>query len=168
MSADQPALGREERKKPGHGKPWVRPMCSIFPVDLYVGVEQAGRKPRHLLSTYLLTRTIFVQEWSLFFLIDGLYLSSCKAGKSWLGVQSAFSLSLFLIYFIYLYMLYRLDGGEGKREGEKQHCVVAPYWGPGWQPRHMPWLGIEPVTLWFTSWHSIHWATSARALSDIF
>ena len=39
-------------------------------------------------------------------------------------------------------------------------CV--PYWGPALQPRHVPQLGIEPATLWFTSWHSIHWATPAR------
>ena len=28
------------------------------------------------------------------------------------------------------------------------------YWGPGPQPRHVPWLGIEPVALWFTGQHS--------------
>ena len=39
-----------------------------------------------------------------------------------------------------------------------------PYWGPGLQPRHVPWLGIELVTLWFTGWHSIHWATPAMAV----
>ena len=27
----------------------------------------------------------------------------------------------------------------------------------------VPWLGIEPVTFWFTVWPSIHWATPARA-----
>ena len=24
----------------------------------------------------------------------------------------------------------------------------APLWGPGLQPRNVPWLGMEPVTLW--------------------
>ena len=38
----------------------------------------------------------------------------------------------------------------------------APYWGPSPQPRPVPWLGIELLTLWFTGWHSIHWATPAR------
>ena len=38
----------------------------------------------------------------------------------------------------------------------------APYWGPGPQPRHVPWLGIEPATLWFTGQHSVHWATPPR------
>ena len=37
---------------------------------------------------------------------------------------------------------------------------MPPNWEPGLQPRHRPWLGIEPVTLWFTGRHSIHWATS--------
>ena len=40
----------------------------------------------------------------------------------------------------------------------------APYWGPGPQPRHVPWLEIELVTLWCADGHSIHWATAARAL----
>ena len=26
---------------------------------------------------------------------------------------------------------------------------MCPYWGPGLQPRHVPWLGIELATLWF-------------------
>ena len=39
----------------------------------------------------------------------------------------------------------------------------APYWGPGLQPRHMPWLEIEPATLWFSGQCSIHSATPARA-----
>ena len=34
----------------------------------------------------------------------------------------------------------------------------APYWGSGSQPRHVPWLGIEPATLWFAGPRSIHWA----------
>ena len=37
------------------------------------------------------------------------------------------------------------------------------HWGPGLQPRHVSWLGIELATLWFTGWHSVHWATPARA-----
>ena len=49
--------------------------------------------------------------------------------------------------FIYLFLE---RGKEGKREREKyQHVVashVAPHWGPGPQPRHVPWLGIEPAT----------------------
>ena len=39
----------------------------------------------------------------------------------------------------------------------------ASYWGPGTQPRHTPQPGTEPATLQFAGWHSIHWATPARA-----
>ena len=39
----------------------------------------------------------------------------------------------------------------------------APHWGSGLQFRHVPWLGIELVTLWFAGQNSIHWATPARA-----
>ena len=37
-----------------------------------------------------------------------------------------------------------------------------PYWIPGPQPRHVPWLGIKLATLRFSGQHSIHWATPAR------
>ena len=39
---------------------------------------------------------------------------------------------------------------------------------PGPQPRHMRWLGIEPMTFQFAGWHSTHWATSARAAMYLF
>ena len=61
-----------------------------------------------------------------------------------------------------------LERGEGKeRERETAMCgclSCAPYWRPGLQPRHVPWLGIKSATLWFTGWNSIHWATPAMAL----
>ena len=66
--------------------------------------------------------------------------------------------------FTYLF----LDRGEGREKERERNINVwlplmhTPYWGPGLQPRHVPWLGIEPVTLWFTGWRSIHWAAPAR------
>ena len=39
----------------------------------------------------------------------------------------------------------------------------ASHWGPGPKPRHVPWLGIEPVTLRFAGGCSIQSATPARA-----
>ena len=42
---------------------------------------------------------------------------------------------------------------------------LAPYWGPGLQPRHVPWLGTELVTLWLEGQY--HWATPARAPSPL-
>ena len=70
-------------------------------------------------------------------------------------------------YFKRFYLfVFRERGREREREGEKHYVVAShapPHWGPALQPRHVPWLGIEPVTLLFASWHSIHWATPARA-----
>ena len=44
-------------------------------------------------------------------------------------------------------------------------CLLhALHWGSGLQPRHVPWLGIGPATLWFAGWRSTHWATPARAM----
>ena len=74
---------------------------------------------------------------------------------------------LFLFYKRFIYLFFIEKGRERERVGEKHQCVVASHvplhWGPGLQPRHVPWLGIKPVTLWFTGRHSIHWATPARA-----
>ena len=58
--------------------------------------------------------------------------------------------------FIYLF----LERGEGReKERERNINVWLPLtcphnWGPCPQPRHVPQLGIEPATLWFTG--SIH------------
>ena len=44
------------------------------------------------------------------------------------------------------------------------NCLLcAPYWGLGPKHRNVPWLGTEPVTLWFAGRPSIHWVTPARA-----
>ena len=43
-------------------------------------------------------------------------------------------------------------------------CVShAPTRDPVCNPRHVPWLGIEPATLWFSGCHSIHRDAPARA-----
>ena len=48
-------------------------------------------------------------------------------------------------------------------------CLLrTPHWGPGLQPRHRPWPGIEPVIPWFTGQHSIQWTTPARAGENCF
>ena len=75
--------------------------------------------------------------------------------------------NIFFKDFIYLI----LERGEGKEKGRETSmcgCLLrAPYWGPGLHPRHVPWLGIEPVTLWFAGQCSIHWATPVRAIFGI-
>ena len=55
--------------------------------------------------------------------------------------------------------------GEGKKKERETSisCLLhTPDLGPGPQPRHVPRMGIEPVTFWFTGWHSIYWAIPAR------
>ena len=54
--------------------------------------------------------------------------------------------------FLYLF----LDRGEGKEKERERNIIVwllleCPHQGPGPQPRHVPWLGIKPATLWFTA-----------------
>ena len=65
-----------------------------------------------------------------------------------------------------------MEGMGGRRRGRETsmcgYLLYAPHWGPGLQPRHVPWLGIEPATLCFAGQHSIHWATPARAGIHLF
>ena len=74
------------------------------------------------------------------------------------------------IYF--LKILFILDKGEGReKETETSVCgclLHAPYWGPGPQPKHVLWLGMESATLWFAGRHSVHLATPARGHFNIY
>ena len=59
---------------------------------------------------------------------------------------------IFLKDFIYLF----LKRGEEKEKEMGRNInvwlpLMCPYWGPGVQPRHVPWLGKETVTLWFAA-----------------
>ena len=79
----------------------------------------------------------------------------------WPGLYLSFFFKKYFKKFILL-----LDRGEGREKGRETSmcgCLSCAPWGLGPQPRHVPWLGIEPATLWFTGRHSTHWATPARA-----
>ena len=81
-------------------------------------------------------------------------------------------LSTFLFFFKILFIYFSREG-KGRRESGRETsmcgCLLCacppPTQEPGPQPRHVPWLGIKLVTLWFAGWCSIHWATPTRALS---
>ena len=63
--------------------------------------------------------------------------------------------------------IYLLGRGEGRERNINVWLpLTCPQQGPGPQPRHVPWLGIEPPTLWFAGKHSIHWVAPARAVSS--
>ena len=54
-----------------------------------------------------------------------------------------------------------LERGEGRRKRGRETSMCgclshAPYWGPDPQPRHVPWLGIEPEPFVLQSGHLIH------------
>ena len=67
---------------------------------------------------------------------------------------------------IFYLFIFRERKGR-KKETSTCGCLsCTPYRGPGQEPRHVPWLGIKPATLWFTGQCSIHWATPARAVSN--
>ena len=83
--------------------------------------------------------------------------------------MSSFSKQVFFFFFfLTILFIFREGKGGTKRGWETSTCgclSCAPYRAPGPQPRHVPWLGIEPATFWNILWHSIHWATLARATS---
>ena len=75
-----------------------------------------------------------------------------------------FGFFFFLRFFKFYFWTERKGGRRRQRETSVCGCFShAPYWGPGPQHQHVPRLGIEPATLWFAGWCSIHRATPARA-----
>ena len=84
-------------------------------------------------------------------------------------ILCGFTLRFFFFFKDYL-LIFRERGRERKK-GRETMCgclSCSSNWGPGLQPRHVPWLGIEPATLWFTGrwtsgYSSTHWAIPARA-----
>ena len=80
-------------------------------------------------------------------------------------MEAVWSILFLKIVFIYF------QRREGRKRGKETlicGCLSStPYWRSGPQPRNVPWLGNELMTLWFTGWHSIHWATLARDISYI-
>ena len=77
----------------------------------------------------------------------------------------------FIYFFKILFIYFRQRGMEGKREGNinvRLPLTHPPHWEPGLQPKHVPWLGIEPEALGFAVWRSTHWATPAKAINYFF
>ena len=63
--------------------------------------------------------------------------------------------NFFFLRFYLFFFRKRKGGREIRRHTLMCGCLLqSPYWGPGLQPKHVPWLGIELVTLWFAGWHS--------------
>ena len=80
------------------------------------------------------------------------------------------------LFFKRFYLFTFLERGEGREEERERNisgweihgCLLrATNWASGPQPKHVPWWGTEPSTFQFRGWHSIHWATPARAFLPI-
>ena len=106
----------------------------------------------------------------------------CSVNFYWITVFKYlffyFSIIIFLFFYFYSVTIVCIKDfiylflGRGERREKKinvlQPFTRPPHWGPGLKPRHVPWLGIKPTTIWFVGWHSIHWAIPARALNTFF
>ena len=108
--------------------------------------------------------------------MNGIMASANEPSKpkwyTWVFVSQIKCLWVFEFFKIIYLFIFREMGRQGEREGEKHWCARdtsisclshAPNWGPGLQPRHIPWLGIELATFPFADQCSIHWATPPRA-----
>ena len=78
----------------------------------------------------------------------------------------------FVIFFFkdFILFIFRKKGRKREREREISMCGCLnepPTRDLAPQPRHVPWLGIKLVTLWFIGLCSIHWATAAWAALKI-
>ena len=77
------------------------------------------------------------------------------------------SYAVFNFFKDFIYFL--REGREKERERNISVWFRAPpHRGPGLQPRHVPWLGIEPTTLWFAGGCSVHWATQPGPVFNFF
>ena len=79
---------------------------------------------------------------------------------------------MLIVFFKDLIYLF-LDRGKGrdKERGRNLNMWLSltyPNYRPGPKPRHVHWLGIEPVTLWCTGQCSIHWSTLVRTMGIVF
>ena len=69
--------------------------------------------------------------------------------ESWWGKVSNKGPLSWGSFFLFLRFYFFREGKGGRKRGRetsKCGCLShAPYWGPGPQPKHMPWLGTDPL-----------------------
>ena len=78
-------------------------------------------------------------------------IKHCQKIKWWSLLDKI--INYFLFFFLKILFICRERGRE--KEREKNINVWLPFtcpdWGPGLQPRRVPWLGIKLATLWFAT-----------------
>ena len=57
----------------------------------------------------------------------------------------------FFKFYLFIFRERERERGRGRETSVCGCLSCAYYWGPGLQTRHVPWLGIEPATLWFAA-----------------
>ena len=74
-----------------------------------------------------------------------------------------------LLFFFFKILFIFLERGRGRGRKTSISCLsLATSRGPGPQPRHVPRLGLEPVTFQFVGQYSTHGATLARDTCYVF
>ena len=136
---------------------WWTPACNVAQST---NLPQAPQRPRNqsifLSLSFLQKYHSFTSMIHKFLTLMCMYMHA--HGWWW------WSCSGFISFFRFLF-IFRKGKGEKKRQRKTSMCgclLCTPHQGPGPQPRHVPWLGIEQATFWFTGRCSIHWTTPAR------
>ena len=112
-----------------------------------------------------LPRRPLVLLYCLWILWLGILFALCQRDKRFFSFVLLTMVGSFFFFLRFYLFIFREQGREEEREREMSMCGClsrGPHWGPGLQPRHVPWLGVQPVTL-VHSLLSTHCVTPARA-----
>ena len=107
-----------------------------------------------------------MERWRLSIKVVQLWNHDDSSRSCWCCVHFIFQLLSFIFLKILFIYFQREGKGKRKRGSETWMCgclSCAHKWWPSLQSRHVPWLGIGSVTLWFRGLCSIHWAIPTRA-----
>ena len=97
-------------------------------------------------------------QYSLYYVAWFLQLRSSFSGSLllWGAFCGSLCICVYLRFYLFIYFLEGKGGRKRRRETSVCGCLShAPYWGPGQQLRHVPWLGLEPSTSCLAGLHSI-------------
>ena len=120
---------------------------NVFPMQIwsfqYISYYSVTYFPQNKVFKFSNPTNWLTNSQSPYMSLSHLIHYSLHSYTAFLSTSSLFY--FFKKYFIYLF----LERGEGKERGRESSigCLShAPNWGPGLQPRHVPWPGINPTT----------------------
>ena len=113
-----------------------------------------------VLWSWLKFKHVRIHNFLVSFLIPSFYI--ILSNNKWLLLIHAFA----ILYLLSSCDFFFLERGKGRKTSMSERNITsisclshAPNQGPGPQPRHVPWLGIEPATFHSAGQYSIHGAT---------